>query len=318
MLTLLSKGLLLLYLLNLHKYMKIIDILNKTLNLRLEVDSYFICNGQYSFAEFEYHQLKNSIFGFDYQKKKVLHFTSVESARLILENKYLRGSNFNDFDDEFEILNSLIKIKESFANDWYNIKERTFAISFTEKVNDSVQENYEFHWAKYANQNRGVALEFEFIDSILSYRFYPLKIFYLGENNSVIKKIRKEMVGDEVLSEAEKEFILPILASIKERDKYWQDKEVRLLYRISDSDIEHLTNSDKETVFFSFDKRNKIKLELRVPFSTPKDDADDCFLRLNRIYLGKNYINSEDNISSCLLMNSFENRCTEEQIELKY
>lgn len=292
--------------------------MKKHLRLNLEIDSFFKVNNELIDAEFEYYQLKNTSFDFDYKQKTVLHFTSIDSARLILENNYLRGSNFNQFDDKFEIIDVLNKINNSLTSNWIDIKAKTFAISFTEKTDSQVQESYHYHWQNYGNKNRGVALEFEFKDSTLPYGFYPLTINYVGEDNSIIKNLKSDISNDLSLRKVEKEFLLPILASIKDKNDFKNENEVRLMYKISKPEIGALNNSTGSDIFFSFKENNSINLELRVPFSTPQNDSRRNILTLKKIYLGKSFLNTEDNISSSLLMRYFDDLCKKRGIELKY
>jgi hypothetical protein len=50
--------------------MRVIEILNEYLNLNLEIDSFSKINDDYFDAEFEYYQLRNTVFDFDYKQKK--------------------------------------------------------------------------------------------------------------------------------------------------------------------------------------------------------------------------------------------------------
>lgn len=295
--------------------MRVIEIL-KDIGINLSIDSYFKINNELQGAEFDYYQLKNTPFEFNYRGKKVLHFTNIESARLILENNYLRGSNFNKFNDPFEIIQplSLINIDSGPISDWVAIKANTFAVSFTEKTKDNIADNYEYHWQEYGNRHQGIALEFEFLDACLPYPYFPLKINYLSKDNSIIRKLSKKIPNNFHLSKVDQEFLLPILASIKDK-KYDKESEVRLMYKISEPEIEHLNNSIGSDVFFSFKENNSLNLELRVPFSTPNNTTDN-FLRLNKIYLGKKFHNPEDQISWSVLKPYFDSLCKKEGIKL--
>lgn len=298
--------------------MRAVEIFNECLDIHLEIDSYFKTMDKLNVAEFDYYQLRGTNFGFDFKGKKVLHFTNIEAARLILENNYLRGSNFNQFDDKFEIIDILNKINENLTSNWASIKAKTFAVSFTEKTDNQVKNNYKYHWQKFGNKHRGAVLEFEFTDQTLPYGFYPLRINYIKEKDSLIKKLKNEIPRDLLLEEAEKEFLLPLLASIKDKDKFQEENEVRLMFRISEPEIENLDILPDSNVLFSFKENNSINLELRVPFSTPKNDSAKHILKLRRIYLGEFFVNSNDNISTSLLMRHFDRLCEEKGIELIY
>ncbi len=291
--------------------MKVISML-KSIGIKLDVDSYFKIGNKLVNAEFDYYQLKNTIFNFEYQGKTVLHFTNIESARLILEKNYLRGSNFNMFKDKSEL--NGYRRKPNFDNDLENTKARTFVVSFTEKIEDdsALSENYEYHWHNYGNRHKGVALEFEFSNTMLPYGFYPLRINYLGKDNPILKQI----LYKSNISDVEKIFLLPIFASIK-KQSFKKEAEVRLMYRISNPEIEFLTNLPPSDVFFSFDKNNTLMLELRVPFSTPNSMGNNLLI-LKKVYLGKSFINSEDNVSSHVSMEYLKIKCREKEIELIY
>ena len=297
--------------------MRLIEIL-KIININLGIHSYFKCNDELISAEFECYQLKNTSFEFDYKRKNVLHFTNIESARLILENNYLRGSSFDKFNDKFEIIQLLSFINNELVNDWAEIKANTFAISFTEKIKNNIIEDYEYHWQRYGDRHQGVALEFEFSDTALPYGFCPLRINYLSKDSPTITKLSNVLPDDFNLSEVEKEFLLPILASIKDKGKFEEESEVRLMYKISKPEIEHLDNSLDSDIFFSFKENNALNLELRVPFSTLTNRTKRNPLKLKKIYLGKYFINSEDNIASSILMSYFNNQCEKQGIELIY
>lgn len=51
--------------------MRVIEILNEYLNLNLEIDSFSKINDDYFDAEFEYYQLRNTVFDFDYKQKNI-------------------------------------------------------------------------------------------------------------------------------------------------------------------------------------------------------------------------------------------------------
>lgn len=294
--------------------MKVIELLHK-IGINLEIDSFFKINNEFLSATFRYDQLRNTCFKFLYTNREVLHFTSIESARLILQNGYLRGSNFNQLDDKFEVIYALNEIDSRLAENWGNLKERTFAVCFTEKDEENVQKNYTYHWENYANHCKGVALEFEFMNLPLLTGYYPLKIHYLEETSKQIKLLsilKKEISG---LTEAEKEFILPILSGIKKK-QFEKESEVRLMYNISEPEIEHLDNDEQSDVFFSFNKNNSIKLELRVPYFT-STESDNKLLKLKKVYLGEKYFQPDDNVSSGIIMDYFERICKKKGVELK-
>ncbi|MEM9686350.1 MAG: DUF2971 domain-containing protein, partial [Bacteroidota bacterium] len=232
--------------------MRVIEIL-KSIGINLEIDSHFKSDNNFLSASFDYYQLRDTCFEFNFQNKQVLHFTSVESARLITENGYLRGSNLNHLDDNFEVIHTLKLIDDRLARNWSNVKARTFAICFTEKNQEDVAKNYKYHWENYANNHKGVALEFEFLNlQQMPHGYYPLRIQYLNKSNDKIKSIidfRKEIAE---LSAAEKEFILPILAGIKSK-KFEDESEVRIMYNISEPCVEHIKNLEGNSVFYSFD-----------------------------------------------------------------
>lgn len=292
--------------------MKVIELMHK-IGINLEIDSFFKINNEILSATFGYDQLRNTCLEFLYPNKEVLHFTSIESARLILQNGYLRGSNFNNLDDNFEVIHALNLIGSKLSENWENIKKRTFAICFTEKNEENVQENYTYHWENYANHYKGVALEFEFMNLPLLTGYYPLKIQYLNETNKQIKLLsilKKEISG---LSDAEKEFILPILSGIKKK-KFEKESEVRLIYNISEPEIEYLDNEEQSDVFFSFNSNNSINLELRVPYFT-STESDNKLLKLKTVYFGAKYIQPDDNVSSGIII---ERICKKKGVELKY
>lgn len=297
--------------------MQILETLKKYFKLDLNIDGYFKIDSKQVHSEFEYYQLNGTKFEFKYNNTRVLHFTSIRSAQLILENNYLLGSNFNKFKDKFEITAALHQISNNLTNNWSEIKGRTFAISFTELTDKNVQDTYKYHWNNFANNCKGVALEFEFTKLKLPYSFYPLRINYIKRNHPLLEKIRRQTNNEVSLDDNEKEFLLPILASIKDQDDFESEKEVRLMYKLANSDIEHLDNSKDKNIFFTFNDDNSINLELRIPFSTPNIELPKSILTLKKVHLGKTY-NSEDQMSSFLLNDCFERLCKEKGVELKY
>lgn len=284
--------------------MEVLKFLNK-LGIELAIDNYFSFNGQLKSASFDPYQLKGSCF--DFKGRSILHFTSLESSRQITTSKYLRGSNLNKLTDKFEVIHGLNIINENLSKNWNKIKDNSFTICFTELVSTDVKNNYKFHWENYANNYKGVAMEFEITNNYIPYDIFPLKVLYIDKNDGRITSLNDIKNGIEHLSLAEKEFILPILASIKKKN-YKDENEIRFFHNIHDSAIGHLSSNVRSNneVFYSFTDTNNLNLELRIPFHGVQEKGDK-FLKLKKIYLGENILDPMDNISSSIILDHFEN-----------
>lgn len=283
--------------------MEVIDVLRK-LGIELTIDNWFSVNGELKSSSFDSSQLRGSCF--DFGGKKILHFTSLESSRLITTSRYLRGSNMNNLDDPFEVIHGLNIINKNLSKSWEKIKDNSFVICFTELKNEDVKGHYKYHWENYANNYKGVAFEFEITENYKPYNIYPLKVLYVNNGDNRIATLNDVKDTITTLAEAEKEFILPILASIKSK-KYEDEAEVRIFHNIAEPSIEHLSNNNEnEEVFYSFNNCNKLSLEMRIPFFGLNEKGDE-FLKLNKIYLGNKVLNSNDNISSSIILDHFKN-----------
>lgn len=282
--------------------MEIEKVLRK-IGINLTKNNWFKQNGGLKYASFDSGQLKGSCF--DFNRKKILHFTTLEPARLITTSKYLKGSNLNQLRDSFEVIHGLNIVNQNLSKNWDKIKDSSFVVCFTEKVNEDVKGNYNFHWENYANNYKGVALEFEITENYKPYNIYPLKVLYIDDGDDRIANLSDIKHKFISLSKPEKEFILPILASIK-RKEFQDEEEVRFFHNIAEFSIEHISNNiERDKVFYSFNSTNNINLEMRLPFFGLNDEGDE-FLKLNRIYLGERIFDPYDNVSSYFILKHFK------------
>ena len=245
-------------------------------------NSYFQVNGQTVFTDIEQIDLTSSKFSFNYANQRILHFTNLEALRLILNSKSLRASNLNRFDDKLELIHALNlgDIDSEFIT---FEKAYKFALSFTRS--DRPIEEKEFHWKNYANNFKGAALEFEVDSSKLPFNFFSLDVNYFedAEESDLISKIAKMQLSPVALKA-----LIPIFCAVK-RKGYFEEEEVRIFLNGDKNVIESIHYGDKSNYTFQLDKDNNISYFNMVPILFADEDSEyDKFLRLKKIYLGKN------------------------------
>lgn len=296
--------------------MKNANRLLNCLGLRIEPDGFFKINNHIEECDFDWYQIKNSPLGYKYENKRILHFTNLEAARQIIDSGFLKGSNFNRFNDEYEIVSLFGSINNEFLHSWSELKENIFAISFTEKISAQVFENYDYHWREYASKGKGIALEFRINNKFPVYQDYWLKINYTDLLNFKLQGCCEE-ISKLNFSEVEKEFLLPLLACFKSTD-YSQESEIRFFSQISKSQICAINDNNESPIKFSISEDNKIHLWLQMPFSTPNKNVPENYLTLEKLYIGNKYYNPQDEESSSLIIGLFRKIAEREGLELAY
>lgn len=251
------------------------------LDLSLSSTGFDSCNEEFTSAEFDPSQLKGTPLYWDNNNVSVLHFTTIDAARLILENGYLRTSNMNRFEDKGELTVGADVIKSEFISNLTEMKSRSFACSFTIKGEDDVERNYDYHWKNYANNGVGVALEFEINE--LPSDVFPLRVNYVE---------KEKLFGDHSVPmlSVEESFLLPIFAAYKleidnnsDVGEYYKEEEVRLFYTMDAANIECcFDEGDKEIIRPEFDKDNGYQYFWRIPFAPKKDSKP--YLKLKAIH----------------------------------
>lgn len=236
--------------------------------------------------------------------KKYLHFTKAESAIKILQSSSLRLSNLNTFNDKLEFILAAKNIFQLSENEIQEYKDKTFAVCFTELlIGQNVSAEFPYHWKRYADEEKGVAFEFEFKqykkegyecfeDPALPPFYYLMRVQYYNDitQDQIINRITSEVNNLENKTSLI-EFISPFLSAYK-REKFREEEEIRLFFSdgLDSHDFHSYDNSDKEETFcgLAYEEFNPFR---QLPFTCGSSSSTDTFLNLNGIYLGRNIDN---------------------------
>lgn len=288
---------------------------------QFSIDSWFQNNGITQFGSISNNSFKGTKFHFDISEKKLLHFTTLNNLKLILESESLRVSNFNTFSDPKEMVLSGEKIFNLSLEDKLKAKRGLFALSLTEMENDNVKEKYDYMWEHYGNNYKGVAMELE-IDYSASY--YPLTIQYPQniEQVQIIKRLKKyyaEYFGDNIADESVISFLYPLLCAFKSH-KFSNEKEVRIFFQEPNlDDVPNFADSNLNGIKFNISDNNEPIYYWNVPLILGKiisNEESVKFIRLKKIHLGKNASNCNEfgNYTSQLI-SVLEKKCSTNSID---
>ncbi|WP_340621588.1 DUF2971 domain-containing protein [Xenorhabdus siamensis] len=181
--------------------------------------------------------------------RTVYHFTTLDSAKLIVRKQKLKVSRINKLNDPFELLSAKIgdkeyrlkikKQKES-ANDLYGI------ISFSKSWKNPVQ------WAHYAERHNGVCLAFSIEKDLLTDIVYHSKRIHQND-------------------------ILEPKTALKYKFKSWSyEQETRLIIELQDKLI--IKCGDMHFIPFN----DKIKLdEIIFGANTTKETEGELYREVN-------------------------------------
>ena len=249
-----------------------------------DMDGYFQINGITQECSIQQHQFKKSIFSFDNYNTSILHFTNLNSLKLILQSSFLLASRFNDFEDKNELLHGF-KLADIQEFDFQEIKKYLFASSFTPYVKN---EDYSKHWEIYGNHGKGVALEFELSNNPLHFQHFITKVVYVNQKDKLdfINRIKEKFKYSEALKA-----LAPILGSIKE-PSFKEEKEVRIIYYPRKD--EAIRIMDSELQGYTLDKDNNASFFGKLPIQYPNEDRKDHqLLVLRKIHFGKSTFDND-------------------------
>ena len=277
--------------------------------------------------------LQGSKLHYDYSQKSLFHFTTIGSAKSILDSETLWLSNFNSFRDKKDFLHAAEHIFNIEEPDAFKLKDGLFALSLTEaNLTDLYSGPYNSHWQNYASSHTGVALEFV-IRHPLPPDFYSLKVKYqdipqkesnLENVKSAFNKYSGNFNPNSVL-----EFLYPIFCAYKLKksgnENYELEKEVRLLYsdtnyydKCSYANSEHSMTG--YATRFRIDENRQPIFYLNLPISFPKKENAEDVLLLKAVHFGKQALKSDSddirNYNGQLIINFFIAFCNNYGVKL--
>jgi hypothetical protein len=191
----------------------------------------------------------------------LIHFTNIFGLLSILKSGYFRMSEFINFEDKSEfIYSSSILNHQPFSylsdSDLDNLKKDLFAISSC-LSNEKTKRNH-FMWDKYANNGKGVCIEF---DIKLNNPQYTLgKILYGSENLDIIDQLKNltELFMKENANFSVSNYIqfFSTVLSFHKSKKYSLEDEVRLFYLKDKSinDINYFQDLNSNSIMTDFIK----------------------------------------------------------------
>lgn len=231
-----------------------------------------------------------------------LHFTSVQSLNSILNNGFVRSSEFRHLSDRHELAFALKAIEPDIGvqND-YEIeshKETIFSISLCEFSKTTLTD--QFMWMQYANAAKGVALRIK-LHFPERKNFAIGKVIY-GENGldtikNIVERAKVYWNSKGLLPSNFKNLLLPVLAYHKV-GAFSNEKEVRLLFNHPKSSYrEH----EAAFIFQDINAQNNLRyfypifLKEKKRFHDPeKNDQFNLYkehvltIEITDIYFGRN------------------------------
>jgi hypothetical protein len=301
---------------------KIIEFLKIFLNGDF-IDSYLRVGGETKWGKISNSSLNGTGFHFDYKNKKLLHFTSLNNLKSILESESLHCSNFNEFSDRKEMLLAAENIFKISDLEKRKSKNGLFALSLTEMGDKDVKKSYEYHWKNYGNDFKGVALELEIIHFTDVY--YPLSIKYVKniEEEEIITKMKKcydECFDDSSFNESLINFLYTLFSAFKVQE-YQDEKEVRIFnLRTNSGNLPMPGEKGKNCIQFYINCNNEPVYYWNLPLSFPNDsESNSSSIRLNKIHIGRNAFdcNSDNNITAEIICIYLKRICDKKGIDLE-
>ena len=242
-------------------------------------------------------RLKNSNY-FLNDKKNLIHFTSLKALYSIINEQTLRLYNLNNSNDQYEYnyaannYGAIYRNQGSNQNDidllFNKLKTNAFILSLTE-----CKELYnDFFWQSYADNGRGVAIEFEIVNEPLEWEnFYFTKVKYGGleKIKQAIKEVKKLQAKNH-WTEYNLE-LNPFFALHKKNIEKWRkENEIRILTHNSflEEFVKYIYNDVKnngnELIYTQY-----IKLPL---YNMKSLEVNKCRkipdLKISKIYFGSN------------------------------
>jgi hypothetical protein len=211
----------------------------------------------------------------EYEVKKtqeLLHFTTLQSLTSILNNGYLRLSEFKHFEDKNELhYASKIFEKTEFSNRNRIEKKKNnfFALSTCSMKEETITNS--FMWEKYGNKAKGVVIQFK-LEFKKEYKFLFGKIQY-GENGlknilqlkNLQEKFKEENDGFEF--DHFNERIIEFLAFHKE-EKYKSEEEIRLFIK---QEKREYSEHNHEAIYEDITYNNEVRYFFK-PFLTERKE----------------------------------------------
>jgi len=275
-----------------------------------ERDSYLQINGITHDIGITQLFFNDNFFSFDYPNKRILHFTDLNSALLILKSQVFRARSLESISEDKEELIYCLKLIDQYNEIIESQKKYSFIACFTPFENNKTIEDFDFHWAEYGNKHKGIAFEFEIIRQPLYTDHYSLNVNYLVsiEEQHTLLDYLKGKKTDTVLLKA----LIPFFASIKQKD-FDSEKEIRLFAQY-DNSILGKSHYEKN-IGFTLTKDNEIKFHYDIPFCLEKEEVNDKLLRLNKIYIGRE---AETNDGQMIILNHLIPFLHEREIKYKW
>jgi len=237
-----------------YEFWKLVEL---NLNLKLErmsTSASSMINGQISFNA--HIPTKNSkLKGTNYfysSSKKIIHFTSLQILFSIINEGALRLYNMHKSNDNEEYsfaaktLADVYKLQGINFNKYIDkIKEYSFILSSTSNCGLK-KDNF---WGKYGDNKKGVAIEFEIINTLESWEyFYLSKVHY--DKIEVFEKLNKEWKSLQSKNpHLNYQIKLHQLLSLHKSSDWDDEDEIRLLTLFPDS---FCTSEFNERIFSDF------------------------------------------------------------------
>ncbi|MBI3518766.1 MAG: DUF2971 domain-containing protein [Bacteroidetes bacterium] len=251
-----------------------------------------LLNDLFKNTEYEYKHKGNGRF---------IHFTSLFALKSILDNGWLRMSEFGNLTDKNELFYGAKVFEDSQVKKLKELKNNIFCLSACE-ANANTQRD-SFMWEAYGDKGRGVFIEYEFTDKKPYFHIFG-KVQYGLEALEPLRQLKIlsekfKMENNGFFPEDFLSLILEIQAFHKAK-RYSCENEVRVLFRKdksehephNDSTIYQDFNSNQEVKYFSkiyLNGRHDLITEDNLKRGT-KEDIINCYpqIQISRVVLGYN------------------------------
>jgi hypothetical protein len=248
-----------------------------------------------------YKYFKNSKYFYP-EKLRFIHYTNLNSFLNIINEKCLRLSDFNFFNDPQEFTYPFSKFeftKSSLSTT--HLKSCLYAISFCKYDEKSNPDSFDM-WRLYGNDGQGVAFIFS-MEQNLDYweDFYLSKVYYgetdiqafedLDERHKKFFKTSKISFNEHLFDTGKDRFPFQIfvLPAFHKHSLYKIENEVRLVKLFNPFDYKH--RKHYYSVNKNYDSANYIKLKINTQKDIDISERNQPKIAIEKLILGYRFTN---------------------------
>lgn len=237
-----------------------------------------------------------------YNKKSVVHFSSIPALISILQEKAIRLYNLHNLNDprEFTFSSKLFGLDDGIVED---ARSNIFLISFCKRQILSEVKNEFNLWRLYGKNGKGIIIVFSIHNNPIEWRdFHISEVFYGAKRREVFNELI-ELVNNFNKTDPKITIDFGKLIPFHKSRLFELEKEVRLFYdrREKRAGIKNRTLRDHEKQLFPqiqpdllkiIEQKDKVRY-LKIPLFTLDNNEDEPWipvLKIEQIIVGYNYV----------------------------